>query len=451
MSTPRPAVKRQYGSRKASGTPAGSAAVSSPSRSRRPTAATSSLPPTSSPHRFRSSRTAAPSSDWADAVAESFTQDNSMTSGGGKRGGMQGITRETTPEPEGRVLRGGKTTPAKPPAPKPKGDLRSFFARTSPRKRRRLSSPVDDEDEDSDAPSMARSSSYGSSASSSSRLSSTTTVSSASSSSKPPSFASSSKPQKLEQLYLDPFSTAGHATLSCPQCALSYARTPEDMAFHAKHHKKVVSGVDWTAADDGKGVSVLEDAVEWAGKDGGKVVCVDYPVAEAATKRKLKDVLETIDTELSSTSLTPTQLAQSKVFLFVTPQRKVVAAAVIQRIKEAYEVVTSAADGVKREAAEEVEPERGLLRFGEEEGAIFCSPIPLPTLLGVQRIWTSTSSRRAGLATLLLDHVAAKFVYGCAVPPERRKLDFAFSQPTGKGQKLAKAFTETDGFRVFVD
>jgi hypothetical protein len=97
---------------------------------------------------------------------------------------------------------------------------------------------------------------------------------------------------------------------------------------------------------------------------------------------QLKDVLETIDTELSSTSLTPSQLAESKIFLFVTPQRKICAAAVVQRIKVAFEVVTRASDVQEDEAElvkaeeENVKPSPELLRFGEDEGAIFCSCVP---------------------------------------------------------------------------
>lgn len=86
---------------------------------------------------------------------------------------------------------------------------------------------------------------------------------------------------------------------------------------------------------------------------------------------QLKDILETVDTELSSTSLTPEQLAQSKVFLFVTPQRKVIACAVVQRIKVAYQIVSAKA---KDEAGDD---KRNLLRFGEDQGAIFCSYVLL--------------------------------------------------------------------------
>lgn len=47
----------------------------------------------------------------------------------------------------------------------------------------------------------------------------------------------------------------------------------------------------------------------------------------------------------------------------MTPQRKVIACAVVQRIQLAYRVVLS--DGGA--------PKDDLLRFGEEEGAVFCS------------------------------------------------------------------------------
>ncbi|GAA6029850.1 hypothetical protein JCM8097_001078 [Rhodosporidiobolus ruineniae] len=454
MSTPRPAVKRTYGSRKAAGTPAGTILASSPARSRRPVTAPTALP-SSSPSRRRP-QSASSSADWAQAVAETFkNEDGAMTSGGAggakrdngkQRAEEDDDAQETTTEHEGRVLR-ERRTPTKQEVAAPKGDLRSFFSRASPRKKRRLSPPDEDE---GDAPLMSRSSSSSSSSSerassSGASSSSSATTASSSSSSKPRTSSSSApfKRAKLEQLYLDPFKSAGHATLSCPSCSLSYARTPEDLAFHAKHHKKAVAGVDWVSGDDGRGVTVLKEAVEWGGKEGGKVVMVDYPTADAATKRKLNDVLDTIDTELSSTSLTSAQLAQTKLFLFVTPQRKVIAAAVVQRIKAAYEVVPP------EEKEEMQDGEKSLLRFGEDQGAIFCSPTPLPTLLGVQRIWTSTPSRRCGLSSLLLTLSAAHYFYGCPIPPERRAVDFAFSQPTGKGQKLARAWTGSERFRVF--
>lgn len=92
---------------------------------------------------------------------------------------------------------------------------------------------------------------------------------------------------------------------------------------------------------------------------------------------QLKDVLETIDTELSSTSLTPAQLDKSKIFLFITSQRKVIACAVVQRIDSAYQTVSTLSGSVKGDAVPVAKAD--LVRFGEEDqGAIFCSCVPLP-------------------------------------------------------------------------
>ncbi|BGP23776.1 N-acetyltransferase [Rhodotorula toruloides] len=420
MPASRPTVKRQYGARKTAGE-SEKPTTTSPTSILRSSASSSSAYGLSPPRKSLRLLSNA-GDDWTAAVAETFSSPmmsgEEESSGSKTRRTREKSTPPTTPVMEekggGRILRERKT-PTKPPTLK--GDLRSFFKRTSPRKRQRLFSPTDGSDS---------AGSFTSSSSTSSSRTAFTSISSTSSSS------SSGKPAKYEQLYLDPFHTAGHATLSCTTCALSYARTPEDIAFHAKHHKKVVSGCDWIASDDANGCTVVEEAVDWGAKHGGKVVM-------------LKDILETVDTELSSTSLTPEQLTESKFFLFVTPQRKVIACAVVQRIKCAHQIVQTEA---KDEAGDE---KKDLLRFGEDQGAIFCSPTPSPTLLGVQRIWTSTSARRHGLASLLLDHVAAKYIYGSPIPRVRRVEDFAFSQPTGKGQKLATAWTGSGRFKVFVD
>ncbi|KAM0753007.1 hypothetical protein T439DRAFT_378753 [Meredithblackwellia eburnea MCA 4105] len=260
------------------------------------------------------------------------------------------------------------------------------------------------------------------------------------------SFSTRSKP-KLEQLYLDPFETAGHSTLSCSTCQLSYARTPEDLALHAKHHKRVIGGCDWVSSDDaGKGVTVLEDNLDWKGGERGKIVAVDA-VADGVLGRKIRDVLTTIDTQLCATSLTHSQLANCKLFIFLTPQRKVIACAVVQRIEKAFQVVPSI-EPSENDAPSSSPSDPSFLRVGESSSAIFCSPTPLPTLLGVQRIWTSSTHRRAGLASRLLDVAAKKFIYGCSVD---RAKGVAFSQPTGDGMELARRWTGTREFRVFVD
>lgn len=275
---------------------------------------------------------------------------------------------------------------------KPSSDLRSFFTKMSPPRKKARMDP-----EQENVPPRASASGI---------KPKTTLFGNEKASTRPPVSSTSSfvpaltksrpkpKPAKLEQLYLDPFSTPGHSTVSCAVCALSYSRTTEDMAFHDKHHKKVVGGCDWIGSDSAtKGVVVLDDNVEWAkGKEGGRILMVDA-LAEGAIGRRVRaaasrkvtrarlicinavqvrDILETIDTELSSTSLSAEQAVDCKLFLFVTSQRKVVACAVVQRIHEAYEVVLTPRS----------EATCPLIRFGEEDdGAIFCSSVS--RLMGV--------------------------------------------------------------------
>jgi len=47
--------------------------------------------------------------------------------------------------------------------------------------------------------------------------------------------------------------------------------------------------------------------------------------------------------------------------------------------------------------------------------------------------------------------MAQSYVYACPVVEKRRRVDVAFSQPTGKGMDLARRWTGTKEFKVFVD
>lgn len=163
------------------------------------------------------------------------------------------------------------------------GDLRSFFTKVSPRKRPRVES---DENDDTYGSSSSKSRSSDSKTVLPGRrkpsIAKTTTTSRDAS-----SLTKETKP-KLEQLYLDPFETSGHATLSCAVCSLSYARTPDDMELHAKHHKKVVGGCEWVTNDTGvKGLTVVDEAIEWGQNSGGRILMVDANVG-GATGRKVR-------------------------------------------------------------------------------------------------------------------------------------------------------------------
>lgn len=188
------------------------------------------------------------------------------------------------------------------------------------------------------------------------------------------------KPPKLEQLFLDPFSKSV-ATLSCAVCNMSYARTPDDMLLHDKHHKRVVAGCDWVSnADD---TIVIEDDIEFQSGQYGRLIMIDAVSKKSghgAQARRLNELLTTIDVELDASSLTNEQLSRCKVIAFVTRSHKVIAAAVAERISEAYPVVSSDAS-----------QSQGLVRFGEDEGAVFCQSVShLPSLCSKLTLPTKT-------------------------------------------------------------
>lgn len=166
-----------------------------------------------------------------------------------------------------------------------KSDLRSFFTRVTVAKRKRAVSDSDDENSIAEDRRTAPSLLTG--------RSGKTGVSNVTASDGKAMRKVTSKPQ-MEQLYLDPFSSTGHATLSCNVCGMSYARTPDDMALHSKHHKKVTGGCEWVSPsteDTCKSIVVIEDNIDWdgTGNGGGRVLMVDAKAEGVVGRRVSKN------------------------------------------------------------------------------------------------------------------------------------------------------------------
>lgn len=81
-------------------------------------------------------------------------------------------------------------------------------------------------------------------------------------------------------------------------------------------------------------------------------------------------------------------------------------------------------------------------------GTDVCSPTPLPTGLGIHRLFTVPAYRGCGLATILLDAAAQHTVYGCTFGPAKGEV--AFSQPTESGRAVMERWGQ-GAVRVFVD
>lgn len=76
------------------------------------------------------------------------------------------------------------------------------------------------------------------------------------------------------------------------------------------------------------------------------------------------------------------------------------------------------------------------------------SPSPLPTPLGIHRLFTVPAYRSLGLAHILLDAASSHTVYGYTFDP--KKGEVAFSQPTDSGRAVMEKWGG-GRVRVFVD
>ena len=73
-------------------------------------------------------------------------------------------------------------------------------------------------------------------------------------------------------------------------------------------------------------------------------------------------------------------------------------------------------------------------------------PAPLPTPLGIPRLFVSSAHRRLGIASRLLSAAAASFILGCPLDPAKGEV--AFTQPTGAGKAVLESWGK-GGVRIY--
>lgn len=273
---------------------------------------------------------------------------------------------------------------------------------------------------------------------------------------------STTSSQPLTQLHLSFTSSIR----TCKSCGLSYTRgSLDDEQLHKKHCARVSRGMEWGREEEKTGnVQVIDDAART--KDGrrGRVVCFDANVkgklhskVSAAicfcepelTPRALQftTLMETINFALSAPALPPSTLSESKMYLFLlTPdaasnnREKIIGCVVASRIKTAMRVVPKSATDVSQADKD------NLVWVDGEDGGIFCDPTPLPTPLGIPRLFVPSEYRHQGVASALLTAAARTFVYGCPLDPAKGQV--AFSQPTGAGRGVMLNWGK-GGVRIF--
>ncbi|TFK76578.1 hypothetical protein BDN72DRAFT_831160 [Pluteus cervinus] len=240
---------------------------------------------------------------------------------------------------------------------------------------------------------------------------------------------------------------------TCPLCELSYMKgAPDDETLHQTHCARVRKGMEWGKEEEKEAVkaNVREVAVGVRLKDGkqGRIICFNADVG-GKIGSKLFALLETINRSLSSPAMTAEALQASKAYLFLLPpsttsgREKIVGCVMAQQITTAMAIASP--NEVKANRSDGSPATSELVAVDATTG-LFCLPTPLPTPLGIPRIFVSSSHRRQRIASELLTAAAATFIHGCKLNP--REGQVAFTQPTGDGNAVMRHWG-LGGIRIY--
>lgn len=206
-------------------------------------------------------------------------------------------------------------------------------------------------------------------------------------------------------------------------------------------------------------------------------------------------LFETINLSLSSPPLSRKILAESKAYLFLlTPsasstsktalvgsrthqpsarqREKIVGCVIAQPIVTAMRIIESVAHTIAEASSEaktgsserfffenpvrqnssEPRPRTAQASLREDlitvdaSTSLYCSPEPLPTPLGIPRMFVSSSFRRLGIASRLLTASAEHFIHGVTLDPAKGEV--AFTQPTAPGKAVMEKWGKR-GARIY--
>lgn len=255
---------------------------------------------------------------------------------------------------------------------------------------------------------------------------------------------------RMTQMQID---LGGEMRKACKTCGMDYIPSnAEDAGLHKKFHALNVGGVGIrrVCLAEMKRRKVVDVGDRRLG-EGQAVVVVDGR-SSSAVRAEAKRVLEVVNTELSAVRINDLELwgqgsvsstskrksmdkrrkgnsalmesrGRFKVYLYLD-RGTCVGLCLAEKIERAYRVVDAFVDNAPEEVAS----------IFPRSSSISTSETAEVALLGISRIWTSTSHRRKGIAAALLDVAKRNFFYGMEVPKEK----IAFSQPTESGGQLAE-------------
>ncbi|EMF09153.1 uncharacterized protein SEPMUDRAFT_8993, partial [Sphaerulina musiva SO2202] len=250
----------------------------------------------------------------------------------------------------------------------------------------------------------------------------------------------------------------------CDTCGMEYVpSSAEDRKLHDKYHKQNLDGFDLgkdfvaKKRRDGRKLSVFKGV-----KEGDAIVYLDC-YDNHHRKKKGQAVLEVVQRELGAVAIPEAEIwdlkneeinipeSKYKSFLYIRGN-KCVGYLLTQRIAAALEVL-KARKQQEADAAKALEDELA----EASQHPLHLSDTRHSAVMGISRIWTSSSHRSHGIAQCLLNtainrHNSIRDLDDHHEEAYTRKQDVAFSQPTEAGAKLArKWFGRAYGWRVYVD
>ncbi|XP_022097058.1 N-acetyltransferase ESCO2-like [Acanthaster planci] len=232
----------------------------------------------------------------------------------------------------------------------------------------------------------------------------------------------------MEQMTMDLGQKRFGAT-SCEMCGMVYtAAHPEDEASHDKFHRKYLNSIKFPGW---KKERLLQEF------DDGRVIMVLHDDPKYHIK-KVEEIRQLVDQELGF--LQGGEVAcktTSKVFLYITTEKKVAGCLIAEEISKGYRVIADGGGTGQRSSEEQ--------QIFEQQRAWCCETTPEPAVCGVSRIWVASQERRKKIATKLLECLRNYFMFGSVLPKE----SIAFSDPTPDGKMLATSYMKTARFLVY--
>ncbi|KAL7987159.1 hypothetical protein Chor_006078 [Crotalus horridus] len=211
----------------------------------------------------------------------------------------------------------------------------------------------------------------------------------------------------------------------CKSCGMVYsAANPEDEAHHVQYHQRFIEGIKYTSWKNEHVVAEYWD---------GKIILILQNDPKYVIK-KADDIRKLVDNELGFKHVVQTHPSQTKTYLFVSNEKKIVGCLIAEPVKEAFRVLS--------EPATVGSPTKNSL---EHQRAWCCSTKPEKVYCGISRIWVFSLMQRKHIASRLVDVMRQTFLFGCYLSIN----EIAFSDPTPDGKLFAAKYCQVPNFLVY--